>query len=74
MDVWTECTLSKFADDAKLGQVINISAGCAAIQRDLERLENWTERNVMKLNKWKCKVLHLVRNNSRHQYRLGTTG
>ncbi|KFV88344.1 hypothetical protein N308_15618, partial [Struthio camelus australis] len=39
--------------------------------RDLERLERWVERNLLKFNKGKCKVLHLGRNNPMHQYRLG---
>ncbi|KAK4810524.1 hypothetical protein QYF61_004487 [Mycteria americana] len=47
--------------------------GCAAIQRDLNRLQKWVDRNFMKFNKEKCKVLHLGRNSPMHHYMLGAT-
>jgi len=65
------CTLSKFADGTKLGGVTDTAEGCAAIQRDLDRLESWAQRNLMKFSKVKCRVLDLERNSLMHRYRLG---
>ena len=44
--------------------------GCAAIQRDLDRLEKWAGRSLVRFSKGKCQVLHLGRNNPMHQYML----
>jgi len=43
----------------------------AATQRDLDKLEKWTDKNLMEFNKGKCKVLHLGRNDTPHQHSLG---
>lgn len=53
-------TLSTFVDDGYLGERDNLLKIRAAIQRDLVRLEEWTNRNLKKCNKGKYKVLPLA--------------
>ncbi|KAK4815975.1 hypothetical protein QYF61_010843 [Mycteria americana] len=48
-----------FINDTKLG-----------IIRDLDRLEKWTNKNLIKFKKGKCKVLLMGRDNPRQQYTL----
>jgi len=71
MDSETEGTLSKFSSDTKLCGVVDALEGRDAIQRDLDRLGRWACVNHMKLNKAKCKVLHVVWGIPKNKYRLG---
>ena len=66
-----ESTLSEFAEDTELGGVADTLEGFPTIQQDLDRLEIWAERNLMRFSKSKCRALRLGRNNHMHQYRLG---
>ncbi|KAK4831418.1 hypothetical protein QYF61_017549 [Mycteria americana] len=50
---------TEMQDDSKLGRPIDMLKSRAAIQRGLETLDEWVNRNLMKCNEDKCKVLHL---------------
>ena len=54
-----------------LSSMVNTSEGWDTIQRDLDRLEQWAQENLIQYNKSKCKVLHLGHSNSCYQYNLG---
>lgn len=46
----TQCTIHNSTDDLKLGGVVDMPNGCAALQRDLNGLEKWVNRKLMEFN------------------------
>ena len=54
LDEGTESTLSKLADNTKLGGVVDTPKGCSTIEKDLDRLKSWTGKNFMRFNKSNC--------------------
>lgn len=51
LDDETEHTLTKSAGNTKLGGVAATPEGCAAVHKDLNRLEKWLNRNFMRFDK-----------------------
>lgn len=66
-------TVQNFASDTKLGGMADTPEGCAAIHQDLDGQGSCAERNLLRFNNGKRRVLHLERNNCMQQYRLGLT-
>ena len=71
IDEKTKCSLSKFVDDTKLSDTVDMTERKDAIQYILDSLENWADVNLMRFSKVKVKVLHLIQENLRYVYRLG---
>ncbi|MEW8548554.1 MAG: reverse transcriptase family protein [Candidatus Thiodiazotropha sp.] len=63
-------TAKLFADDTK---VFDKASKKVILQRDLDILYTWSSEWLLKFNESKCKVMHVGRNNPRHDYKIGNT-
>lgn len=57
------CSLSQFADGTKLGKSSGVQKGRKALQRELDRLNQWAEAICMRFYMAKCWVLLLDHSN-----------
>ena len=62
--------ISKFADDTKIGGVVDEVEGCCRLQRDIDRMQSWAEKWQMEFNPDKCEVIHFGRTNLNVDYRV----
>jgi len=51
LDDGIKCILMMFDKDTKPSGEVSISEGRATLQEDLDRLEEWANKNLMKFNK-----------------------
>ena len=65
--------ISKFADDTKMGRVIEAEIDRERLQEDLDRLHEWSLKCQMSFNAEKCKVLRRGRPNLDEKYKLNNT-
>ena len=62
---------SMFADDTKVYGSVQSVEGVNRLQKDLDRLSDWTDTWKVHFNEDKCKIMHSGVNNPRNQYRIG---
>ena len=63
--------IKKFADDTKWGTVVESAEDRAYFQAGLDSLQAWADTWQMQYNVDKCHILHVGKDNVKHQYHLG---
>ena len=64
-------TIKKFADDTKLGKLIESNQDNILFQTCLDKLVDWADTWGMAFNISKCKVMHMGKNNTQYPYTMG---
>ena len=67
----TSSVLLKFADDTKVGRVVESEEQRQELQSTINRLVEWSEEWQMLFNSEKCHILHLGHRNARFEYTMG---
>ena len=67
----TNSILLKFADDTKVGMVVESEEQRQELQATINRLVGWSEEWQMLFNSDKCHILHLGPRNAKYEYTMG---
>ena len=59
---WIESSITLFVDDTKVWRVIKTDDDQKALQSDLDRLMEWSDKWLLKFNQEKCKVIYIGEN------------
>merc|ERR1711911_503815 len=70
LDLGLTSKINKFADDTKIGINAGNNSAVIELQRDLEKIGEWSERWLMPFNVDKCKVMHIGYRNPNAEYKL----
>ena len=73
LDTGISSDVSKFADDTKIGSVIESDQDASILQGELNRLYDWADKWQMEFNVGKCSILSVGRSNPSHNYCLNDT-
>ena len=68
LDIGIRSDIWKFADDTKILGVVEDVGSADLLQRDMDRLMDWSSTWQMQFNEKKCKVMHIGRRNKMFQY------
>jgi hypothetical protein len=63
--------IKMFADDAKISAPVSRKEEQKVLQEDLDSLQKWTDKWLLRFNTGKCKVLHMGYSNQKTQYFMG---
>lgn len=62
------CPMKMFADDTKIWNTVQSEYDHENLQEDLNKLQSWSEKWLMKFNVEKCKVMYIGRTNQEKEY------
>ncbi len=63
-----ESTIKIFADDTKMYRIVNNDEDRKLLQKDLDKLYEWSQTWQISFNASKCKVMHKGRSNTKSDY------